>query len=253
MSRAFFLAHWDVAPMVRTTLTALMMVALAACGTTAPAPGPIAPVAEDLAAPYHEAEAAGAEVFTLDATASSVRLFVYRGGKAARAGHNHVIGVTRFEGYVVLDAVAPADSRFDLRVPVDGLAVDDPAWREAIGGTFGSARSGSDIEGTRRNLLGPKVLDADRFPTVRLHSQAVAGDWPLLVADVAITIKGVTRVQPVLLTLGREGEQLRARGEFVVRQTDFGIEPFSVLGGLMAVQDAIGVRFDLIGRPGIAR
>lgn len=239
----------------------LALIVLAACQAPAPQPpasstegtAVLASAPDDLAASYREAEARGAEVFTLDAAASSVRLFVYRGGKAARAGHNHVIGVTRFEGYVVLDAVAPADSRFDLRVPVDGLIVDEPAWREAIGGTFGAARSESDIEGTRRNLLGPKVLDATRFPTVQLRSQAVAGDWPLLVADVAITIRGVTRIQPVLLQLRREGPQLRASGEFVLRQSDFGIEPFSVLGGLMAVQDVIGVRFDLVGRPGIGR
>jgi polyisoprenoid-binding protein YceI len=162
-----------------------------------------------------------------------------------------VIGVARFEGYASLDAVTPADSRFDLRVPVDALVVDDPAWRDAIGGTFGSTRSESDIEGTRRNLLGPKVLDAARFPAVELQSRTVAGDWPLLVADVAITIKGVTRNQMVLLRLRREGPQLRATGEFVIKQSEFGMEPFSVLGGLMAVQDPIGVSFDLVGRPGV--
>lgn len=242
-----------------TSLTIPLLVLFGTVGCRAPAPHAAFPPAVDasavvdLAAEYREIEAQGAEIFTVDAAASSVRLFVYRGGKAARAGHNHVIGVTRFEGYLRLDAVAPADSRFDLRVPVDGLVIDEPAWREAIGGTFGSSRSVSDIEGTRRNLLGPKVLDAARFPVVDLRSKAVAGDWPLLVADVEIKIKGAQRVQPVLLRLQREGALLRARGEFVLRQSDFGIEPFSVLGGLMAVQDVIGIAFDLIARPGVPR
>lgn len=242
-------------PAFRTVLI-LVLFALAGCQSGATRPPPSAPDATspspDLAAPYREAQAQGAEVFTLDAAASAVRLFVYRGGKLARAGHNHVIDVARFDGFVLLDAVAPGDSRFDLRVPVERMVIDDPGSREAIGGTFGSTRSESDIEGTRRNLLGPKVLDSARFASVALRSQAVAGDWPLLVVDVAITIKGVTRVQPVLVHLRRDGVALRVSGEFVLRQTDFGIEPFSVLGGLMAVQDAIGVRFDLLGRPGIA-
>ena len=238
-------------------LTLALLPALAGC--RGPAPQPPEPMAvvptvvDDLSTGYRDAEARGAEVFTLDAAASRVELLVYRGGKAARAGHNHVIGVTRFEGYVLLDAVSPADSRFDLRVPVEGLVIDDPAWREAIGGTFGSARSASDIEGTRRNLLGPKVLDAVRFPVVELRSQTLAGDWPVLVADVAIVIKGVRRVQPVLLQLRRDGPRLRASGEFVLRQSDFGIEPFSVLGGLMAVQDVVGVRFELVGQAGVGR
>ena len=243
--------------MTRIASLALSILVLLA-GCQAPSPKPSEPAAAptatpvDLTAVYREAEGAGAEVFTLDAAASTVRVLVYRGGKAARAGHNHVLGVTRFEGYVLLDAVSPAESRFDLHVPVDALVVDDPAWREAIGGTFGSVRSESDIEGTRRNLLGPKVLDAVQFPVVALRSQAVAGDWPLLVADVVITIKGVTRVQPVLLHLRREGPLLRASGEFVLRQSDFGMTPFSVLGGLMAVQDMVGITFDLVGRPGVS-
>jgi hypothetical protein len=57
----------------------------------------------------------------------------------------------------------------------------------------------------------------------------------------------------VLLHLRREGPLLRASGEFVLRQSDFGMTPFSVLGGLMAVQDMVGITFDLVGRPGVSR
>ena len=240
---------------ISRSLLVVALSVIAGCQAGTPRPSPeeaIAAAPADLSAPYREAQSREEEVFTLDAVASSVRLFVFRGGKAARAGHNHVLGVGHFQGYVLLDAVVPGNSRFDLRVPLESLVIDDPASRQAIGGTFGSTRSESDIEGTRRNLLGPKVLDSERFATVDLRSQSVAGDWPLLVVDVAVTIKGVTRVQPVLVHLRRDGADLRATGEFVLRQTDFGIEPFSVLGGLMAVQDAIGVRFDLVGRPGIS-
>jgi hypothetical protein len=31
----------------------------------------------------------------------------------------------------------------------------------------------------------------------------------------------------------------------VLRQTDFGITPLAILGGIIAVQDPVGVRFDV--------
>ena len=38
----------------------------------------------------------------------------------------------------------------------------------------------------------------------------------------------------------------RARGEVVIRQSDFGIQPFTVLGGLLAVKDELVVQFELV-------
>ncbi|WP_162851182.1 YceI family protein [Panacagrimonas perspica] len=227
---------------------------VASCQTPAPQPVESAVIAlPDLRQPYLDAADSSGEIYTLDPADSTIRLYVFRGGKAAKAGHNHVLGVSNFEGYVRLDPSQPRDSRFDLRVPVDALQIDDPAWREQTGGNFSPARSEADIAGTRRNMLGPKVLDAVQFPHVELHSRAIAGDWPVLVVEVAVTIKGATHVQPVMVRAARDAQGLRISGEFVLRQTDFGMEPFSVLGGLMAVQDEIGVTFELRGRPGLAR
>ncbi len=233
----------------------LASLAVASCQSAPPRPpaGEEVVMLPDLRQPYLDGVALGADVYTLDPAASVVRLYVFRGGKAAKAGHNHVLGVSGFEGYARLDPSQPRDARFDLRVPVEALRIDDPAWRDQTGGNFSSARSESDIEATRRNMLGPKVLDAARFPHVELRSQRIAGDWPLLVVDVAVTIKGVSHVQPVMVRAERTADHLRASGAFVLRQSDFGMEPFSVLGGLMAVQDEIGVTFELVGRAGLAR
>lgn len=241
----------------RSSTLGFVFAALFMASCQMPAPQPAEPAAvtalPDLREPYLDTTNSQDEIYTLDPAASTIRLYVFRGGKAAKAGHNHVLGVSNFEGYVRLDPSQPRNSRFDLRVPVDALRIDEPAWREQTGGNFSSTRSESDIEGTRRNMLGPKVLDAVQFPHIELHSNAIAGDWPVLVIDAAITIKGATHVQPVMVRALRRDEGLRISGEFVLRQTDFGMEPFSVLGGLMAVQDEIGVTFEMLGRPGFAR
>ena len=42
-----------------------------------------------------------------------------------------------------------------------------------------------------------------------------------------------------------EGATVTASGAFQVRQTDFGITPFSVAGGAVQVADVVDVRFDI--------
>ena len=52
-----------------------------------------------------------------------------------------------------------------------------------------------------------------------------------------------------IYTLDVQGlpDRLVVAGAFVLRQSDFGIKPFSVLGGLLAVEDELVVEFRLIG------
>ncbi|HEY0972994.1 MAG TPA: YceI family protein [Solimonas sp.] len=234
---------WTVAALLAAALTT----GLTACSSTpthtASAPAP----ATAAAAPPAPLNGTGTR-YRVDASASDARLYVFRGGRAARAGHNHVIAVTEVDGEVLLPSDAAADAVFLLRVPLALLAVDLPALREQTGGAFAGERSATDIEGTRRNLLGPRGLDADTHPLVVLRSVRIEGDWPMLVARTAITLRGVTREQDLLLQVDRDADGLRVRGEFVVRHRDFGLEPYSVLGGLLAVQDPVAVRFDLRAR-----
>ncbi len=67
------------------------------------------------------------------------------------------------------------------------------------------------------------------------------GEGPRRAVEAEITLHGVSRRQWFAVAVqGR-----RAQGEVVVRQSDFGLQPFSVLGGLLAVQDALVVQFEL--------
>ncbi|HEY1077790.1 MAG TPA: YceI family protein [Fontimonas sp.] len=220
---------------------------LGACQAPAPQPADVDPAqsdAADLAAEYQSLLARGA-VYRVDPSASDLRIYVFRGGTAARLGHHHVLSAPRFDGYVSVPGDAVAEARFDLQFRFDELLIDDPALRTQTGGPFGGTRSESDISGTRRNMLGPRVLDADRYPFLRVSSLAIAGDWPMLVATVAIEMHGVRREREVLLQVERDEQTLRARGELVLRQTEFGVTPLSILGGVIAVQDPVAIRFDL--------
>lgn len=242
----------------KKTFCLLMQAALllAACQAPAPKPasgtsaGPAQGAPVDLQAEYRALAASGGTVYAVDPAASTVLIYVFRGGIAAKSGHNHVISAPRFEGYVHVPSDQAADARFDLRVPLNELVVDDPALRASTGGNFAGERSAADIEGTQSNMLGPRGIDAGKFPFVQLKSLAVAGDWPVLVAEVAVTLHGVTRQQTVLLHVQRGDTGMKVTGSMVLRQTDFGITPYSLFGGVLSVQDAVVVDFELTGRPG---
>ena len=234
---------------LRRMLSSLLLPFFAACQTAAPLPAVEGLASRaDFRAQY-QALARTAAVYTVDPAASQIRIYVYRAGAAARLGHNHVLSAPAFEGYVSIPSAQAADARFDLSVAWTDLVIDDPALRAETGGNFGGERSADDIAGTRRNMLGDRGVQADRFPLVRFHSMAIEGDWPVLIAQVEVTLHGVTRTQPVVLHVEHGGESLKVSGAMLLRQSDFGITPFSALGGLMKVQDMVAITFALSARP----
>lgn len=44
-------------------------------------------------------------------------------------------------------------------------------------------------------------------------------------------------------------EQLHVSGDVGIKQTDFGINPYSTAGGAIKVRDKIKIRFSVIARP----
>ncbi|MFG6466272.1 YceI family protein [Roseateles sp. BYS87W] len=213
-------ASWRL--MYRHGLPALALVTLVACTAT-----PSVPPARLEAAPA--AAAANAQP---DATAG-LRVWVFRAGAAAHLGHNHVMRAGDLR--VQWPAAGPV-----LRFRLDALAVDPPELRAAAGPAFASVVDDDARAGTRANLL--RALEAQAHPEVVVRTLQQRGEGPRRAVEVEIELHGVTRRQ----WLAVEVQGRRAHGVAVVRQSDFGVQPFSVLGGLLAVQDALVVEFDLL-------
>lgn len=168
-----------------------------------------------------------------ETAADELRILVFRGGTAARLGHNHVLKA----GDLRVQWLAAG---LVLRFRLDALAVDPLALRERLGPAFASAVDDEARAGTRANLL--KALDAASHPEVVVRTLQQLGEGGRRAVEAEITLHGVTRRQWFVA----EVQERRARGEVVVRQSDFGIQPFTVLGGLLAVQDALVVQFELL-------
>jgi len=229
---------------------AAALLALAACSplpATAPATAPAAiavpvlPPAAAAAAPVAATPAtpatSAAGVLTIDSTQSLIAVTVRRGGVLARLGHDHVVAARAITG-----TVSPDDNRARFQFRLDQMTVDEPALRQVAG--LDKQPSQDAVDGTRTNML-TKVLDADRYPLVLVHVTRTGDDLPL---RAAITLHGITRDYDIPATIAREHGAMTVTGTVTLKQTDFGLVPFSVMGGAMAVQDQLELRFTLVAR-----
>lgn len=239
-------------------LNGLILGSLLSCASTTAPTQSAAPVAGSttvsakssagLAQAYAALGEQGGHVFSLSPQESTVRIFAFRAGQAARLGHNHVLSAPTFAGFFYLPPTGAASGRFDLEFRLDQLEIDRPEIRAAYGSAFSSTLNAAAIEGTREHMLGSDNLDADRFPFVRIHSLQIAGEAPRFAARVQVELHGREREMSIPVDVIGLPDRLEVSGSFVLRQSDFGVRPYSVLGGLIAVQDDVVVDFKLDGR-----
>lgn len=221
----------------------LPLACLAACQGAPPAPTTGAAPAPAVAP---ATPAAVAQRHAVASDASEIRLLVYRAGPLARVGHSHVVvGTARGEIRVGTDAAA---SGFSLEIPVASFDVDPPAARAEEGEEFATQISAQGREATRQNMLGKDVLDAERFPAIRIESVALSGPRWAPAVSAEVTLRGVTRAVRFPAAVFASGDAITAIATFEIRQTEFGITPYSALGGGLQVRDAIEVRARIVAR-----
>jgi polyisoprenoid-binding protein YceI len=122
----------------------------------------------------------------------------------------------------------------DLTVEVDLL--------EVLRGDGGvTALSGPEKAVARSNAL--KSLDANRFPQIRLRADNVekTGDGYRLAGT--LDIHGKSREAAIDADVEDLGDSWRLSGTAVVRQSEFGVKPYSLLMGSVKVLDEVTVSF----------
>ena len=184
--------------------------------------------------------------YAVDPQASEIRLLIYRDGPLARFGHNHVI-VGRVQGEIRAGETA-AGSGFRLEIPAQSLAVDPPAARAEEGEEFVAQVSEPARRGTRENMLGADVLDVVHHPLIRIESVALTGPPWAPTVSARVTLRGTTRDLSFPAAVVRQGDGLVVIASFPIRQSDFGIQPFSALNGGLRVRDALDARLRVVAR-----
>jgi polyisoprenoid-binding protein YceI len=153
-----------------------------------------------------------------------------RTGAASKAGHDLLIHVTAWEATLEVGE-DPAQSSVVLDADATSLRV-----REGTGGM--QALDDDDKENIRKTIDDDVLERKD----IGFRSTAVeaAGDGRMAVQG-DLTVAGRTRPIAFDLTVGEDG---RLTGTAVVKQTDWGIKPYSALFGALKVADEVEVAID---------
>ena len=167
----------------------------------------------------------------LDASDGEVQIHTGVEGRAARMGHKLAIAMTRWRATVWLVDGEP--TAVELRVDVGSLQV-----LRSEGGL--KPLSGQETKLIRRNAL--KSLRAERFPQIRFHADDVEkmGDGGYRLTG-SLEILGTRLARVIDVRNDDLGDAWRLSGQADVRQTDFGIKPYSLFAGTLKVADMVTV------------
>jgi len=170
---------------------------------------------------------------------------VYRDGRLANLGHNHVISSNDLQGEIYL-ADTLQNTALELRLPVMTLDVDLPQYRSDAGDEFPGTLDQDAVSGTRANMLSEQQLNAEIWPEIVLRSREVRGSLPdsTVQFDIAVRSHIYTLEVPVHVILA--DDRMTVTGSFQVNQTDLGLVPFSVMMGALQVKDQLDIRFTIV-------
>ncbi len=190
----------------------------------------------------------GTEIYRIDPQTSDIRLLVYRDGVLSTFGHNHVVSLKDFTGTIHLQPKL-AQSRLELEILVDRLIVDDAAVRRQEGPDFANEPSKDDIAGTRANMLSSALLNAIKFPAIKVTGTSGPVDAAnSAMLDLSVLLAGQESKLTIPATLKLEGDQLEASGEIELSHKQLGLKPFSALLGSLRVAEQMKFKYRIRAR-----
>lgn len=181
-----------------------------------------------------------------DVDPEASRIYV-RVGKR-RLGHEHGVEGRVKSGRLVLDA---AENAGEIVFDMTSFKADTDAARKYVG-LEGTTDDDEQADVTK-TMTGKGVLDIANHPTATFtvaSSKRLADDTadghPQYKLIGEFDLHGKKQPLTVTAVAGDDQEgKLSLTGMFTIRQTDYGIKPYSALGGIVAVTDELKVFGDL--------
>lgn len=154
-------------------------------------------------------------------------------GRAARMGHRLTLVLRRWQATVDWAGDDPVAA--ELTVDVDSLQV--------VRGDGGvTALSGPEKALIRSNAL--RSLDAGRFPTIGFTADTIERTAVGYQLTGTLQIHGIQRDQVVEVQTTDTADGWQLSSDTAVRQSDFGVRPYSLLMGSLQVADEVSVSID---------
>jgi polyisoprenoid-binding protein YceI len=177
--------------------------------------------------------------FAIDPDASRFTVQAFATGLLSSFGHNPTIGIRDFDGEIECDPDTYENARLRLNLRTRSMDVLDEMKRD-------------DRQKLEQEMY-EKVLEIDRFPAAIFDSREITvqklGD-DLLMAHVRgeLQFHGTSHELTFDGRVTRIGTMLRISGQFSLKQSDYGIKPFSFAGGALKLKDELKFNFELVAR-----
>jgi polyisoprenoid-binding protein YceI len=183
---------------------------------------------------------ASEQAYSVVGAESRLAVHVGRAGLFKFAGHEHEVTAASFEGRILAEPEALERSSVSLRFDAGALRVS------------GEGEPPEDVPKVQEAMLGPKVLDCVRFPSIAFRTTRVSGKavgtgvYELqLAGELTVRDRTVPLTLPVRVEIA-DG-RLVASGRTAFRQSAFGIKPISV-AGVVKVKDELEIEFQIVAR-----
>jgi polyisoprenoid-binding protein YceI len=173
--------------------------------------------------------------WTLDAADGELLLRTGVKGRAARMGHRLTIAMTRWQATVRWAGADPVAA--ELKVDTDSF--------EVVGSRGGvKGLSSPEKALVRSNALSS--LDAGRFPDIRFTTDEIEETENGYRLTGTLHIRGKQRKHVIDLRTEDSGDSWQISTESTVRQSEYGIKPYSLLMGSVRVADDVTLSFSAV-------
>ena len=163
-----------------------------------------------------------------------------REGLAARAGHDLAIEITQWSARVTVPGAASgglAAATLTAELDLGALTV-----REGTGGAKPlNDRDRRDIQNSARKILG-QAPTASFASSLVIPAASASGAPASGAIEGTLTLHGTSRPLRLQVTSPGPGH---FRGSATIRQTDFGITPYSGFLGALKLKDEVAIEFDI--------
>jgi polyisoprenoid-binding protein YceI len=193
---------------------------------------------------------AGARAATYEVDAGASRVYV-KVGTATRLGHEHGVQGKLKSGKLALGG--GGELVFDMA----SFTADTADARKRVG-LEKKKVSANEAKKVTDAMRGTDVLDVAKYPTATYRIDSItpldkqaAGEPGAYQVVGRFTLHGTEKKLPFKAKVERGDKEgrLRMSGTFTIKQTDYGIKPYSAAGGLAKVADELEISGDLVLKP----
>jgi polyisoprenoid-binding protein YceI len=179
-------------------------------------------------------------IYTIDLSQSRVTATLTQEGFIARRYPTHRVEVKNFSGKIGVSEKDETRIAVEVEAETKSLTNADESMTEFERREF-------------HNVLNNSVLESEKFPKIKFVSVSVSdarksGETRSFTLNGDLTMRDVTkRVSfPVTVTISKD--QLRATGDAELKQSDFGIKPYSGKLGMIRIGDEVKINFAIVAK-----